>query len=123
MIGLAKRLEEIFCPGDPLPLYLDRRSITLRIIQQLRDEAHRFGITHHRLRRSKSALVSSLDAIKGIGTKSREVLLSHFGSVEKIRRATPEDLAAVIGAARARLVAEYFSQKDKAQDSPASPSK
>ena len=123
MIGLAKRLEEIFYPGDPLPLYLDRRSITLRIIQQLRDEAHRFGITHHRLRRSKSALVSSLDAIKGIGTKSREALLSHFGSVEKIRRATPEDLAAVIGAARARLVAEYFSQKDKAQDTPASPSK
>lgn len=110
MIGIAKRLEEIFYPGDPLPLYLDKRSVTLRIIQQLRDEAHRFGITHHRLRRSKSALVSELDDIKGIGAKTRETLLTRFGSVEKIRRATPEELADTVGAARAKLILDYFSR-------------
>ena len=112
MIGLAKRLEEIFYPGDPLPLYLDKRSVTLRIIQQLRDEAHRFGITHHRLRRSKSALVSCLDEIKGIGTKTRETLLSRFGSVEKIRRAGAEELAGAVGTARAKRIADYFSKGD-----------
>ena len=110
MIGIAKRLEEIFYPGDPLPLYLDKRSVTLRIIQQLRDEAHRFGITHHRLRRSKSALVSELDDIKGIGAKTRETLLTRFGSVEKIRRATPEELADTVGAARAKLILDYFNR-------------
>lgn len=109
MIGIAKRLEEIFYPGDPLPLYLDKRSVTLRIIQQLRDEAHRFGITHHRLRRSKSALVSELDDIKGIGAKTREALLTRFGSVEKIRRATSEELADTVGTARAKLILDYFS--------------
>ena len=109
MIGIAKRLEEIFYPGDPLPLYLDKRSVTLRIIQQLRDEAHRFGITHHRLRRSKSALVSELDDIKGIGAKTREALLTRFGSVEKIRRASPEELAGTAGTARAKLILDYFS--------------
>lgn len=108
MIGIAKRLEELFYPGDPLPLYLDKRSVTLRIIQQLRDEAHRFGITHHRLRRSKSALVSELDDIKGIGAKTREALLTRFGSVEKIRRASPGELAAEIGDARAKLILDYF---------------
>lgn len=108
MIGIAKRLEELFYPGDPLPLYLDKRSVTLRIIQQLRDEAHRFGITHHRLRRSKSALVSELDDIKGIGAKTREALLTRFGSVEKIRRASPGELVAEIGDARAKLILDYF---------------
>ena len=109
LIGIAKRLEELFYPDDPLPLYLDKRSITLRIIQQLRDEAHRFGITHHRLRRSKSALVSSLDGIKGVGPKSREALLAHFGSVEKIRQASPEQLATVVGPARARTIRDFFA--------------
>ena len=111
MIGLAKRLEEIFYPSDPLPLYLDKRSITLRIIQQLRDEAHRFGITHHRLRRSKSALVSELDDIKGIGEKTRETLLSRFGSVDRIRQVSPQELAQAVGAARARIIADYFAEK------------
>lgn len=120
MIGIAKRLEELFYPGDPLPLYLDKRSVTLRIIQQLRDEAHRFGITHHRLRRSKSALVSELDDIKGIGAKTREALLTRFGSVEKIRRASPGELAAEIGDARAKLILDYFrSPSPTGQASPA----
>ena len=109
LIGIAKRLEELFYPNDPLPLYLDKRSVTLRIIQQLRDEAHRFGITHHRLRRSKNALVSCLDEIKGIGAKTRETLLTHFGSVEKIRSASHEELASVVGAARARLITGFFA--------------
>lgn len=116
LIGIAKRLEELFYPEDPLPLYLDKRTITLRIIQQLRDEAHRFGITHHRLRRSKSALVSCLDGIKGIGAKSREALLSHFGSVEKIREASSEQLATVVGAARARAIRDFFSSAPAGDD-------
>lgn len=122
MIGIAKRLEELFYPGDPLPLYLDKRSVTLRIIQQLRDEAHRFGITHHRLRRSKSALVSELDDIKGIGVKTRETLLTRFGSVEKIRRASPEELVAEIGDARAKLILDYFRSPSPTEQAKKDPS-
>lgn len=122
MIGIAKRLEELFYPGDPLPLYLDKRSVTLRIIQQLRDEAHRFGITHHRLRRSKSALVSELDDIKGIGAKTRETLLTRFGSVEKIRRASPEELVAEIGDARAKLILDYFRSPSPTEQAKKDPS-
>ena len=87
-----------------MPLYLDKRSPTLRVIQQLRDEAHRFGITHHRDRRSKSALVSALDGIKGIGEKSRDALLQHFGSLEKIKRAGEDELAAVVGRSKAEVL-------------------
>lgn len=104
IIGIAKRLEELFYPDDPVPLYLDKRSPTLRVIQQLRDEAHRFGITHHRGRRSKSALVSALDGIKGIGEKSRDALLQHFGSLEKIKRAGEDELAAVVGRSKAEVL-------------------
>ena len=104
VVGIAKRLEEIYFPGDSVPLYIDKNSETLRVVQHLRDEAHRFGITHHRNRRSKSALVSELDGIKGIGPKSAEALLTHFKSVKRIREAAEEDIAAVIGMAKAKTL-------------------
>lgn len=104
VIGIAKRLEEIYFPGDPIPLYLDKRSPTLKIIQQIRDEAHRFGITHHRKRRSKGTVKSSLDSIDGIGEKTTQKLLSHFGSVERIKQATEEDIAKIAGADKAKKV-------------------
>ena len=114
IIGIAKRLEELFYPEDPVPLYLDKRSPTLRVIQQLRDEAHRFGITHHRNRRSKGALVSELDDIKGIGEKTKQALFLYFKTVEKIKNASLEDLTKVIGAARAKIVFSFFYNAEKA---------
>lgn len=104
VVGIAKRLEEIYFPGDSVPLYIDKNSETLRVVQQLRDEAHRFGITHHRNRRSKSALVSELDQIKGIGTKTAETLLQHFKSVKRIREASPAQIEALIGPAKTKLL-------------------
>ncbi|HTA26193.1 MAG TPA: excinuclease ABC subunit UvrC [Bacteroidia bacterium] len=112
VIGIAKRLEEIFFPDDPIPLYLDKRSQTLRIIQQIRDEAHRFGITHHRKRRSKGAIKSALTDIKGIGEKTTQKLLSQFGSLERIQNATQEDIANVIGEKNALLVKEALTKKE-----------
>ena len=106
VVGIAKRLEEIYFPGDSVPLYIDKGSDSLRIVQHLRDEAHRFGITHHRNRRSKSAIVSELDAIKGIGEKTKTTLLQHFKSVKRLREATPDEVAALIGQAKARLIQE-----------------
>jgi excinuclease ABC subunit C len=109
IIGLAKRLEEIFFPGDSIPIYLDKRSETLKVIQQIRDEAHRFGITHHRNRRSKNSFHSELENIPGIGTKSFEQLLNHFKTSSKVKSATEEELAQVIGKAKAKMVKLYFS--------------
>jgi excinuclease ABC subunit C len=97
IIGIAKRLEEIYFPGDSVPLYLDKRSESLKLIQQLRDEAHRFGITHHRKQRGKDSLGTSLDKIEGIGPKTVELLISHFGSVKKVRQAKKEELEKLIG--------------------------
>ncbi len=108
-VGIAKRLEEIYFPGDSIPLYIDKNSETLRVVQHLRDEAHRFGITHHRNRRSKSALVGELDGIKGIGPKTAEALLQHFKSVKRIREASEGDIAAIIGPAKARIVKSSLS--------------
>lgn len=108
LIGIAKRLEEIYFPGDSLPLYIDKTSRSLKVIQALRDEAHRFGITHHRLRRSKTMLVSELDDIKGIGKTTSSLLIKHFKSIRKIREADMESLTAVIGASRARLIYNHF---------------
>jgi excinuclease ABC subunit C len=113
VIGIAKRLEEIYFPGDPIPLYLDKRSQTLKIIQQIRDEAHRFGITHHRKRRSKGAVKSAITDIKGIGEKITQKLLSHFGSLERIQNATQEDIATVIGNKNAQLVKESLTKKEE----------
>ena len=108
VISIAERLEEIYFPEDSVPLYLDKRSETLRIIQQLRDEAHRFGITFHRQKRSNAAIVSELDNVEGIGAKTKETLLQHFKSVKRIREATEEELVKVVGF-RGKKVYEYFS--------------
>ena len=106
IVGLAKRLEEIFYPGDPFPLVLDKTSETLKVIQHLRDEAHRFGITFHRHMRSKGQIVSELDTIKGIGEKTKEALLKKYKSVKRIREAPSAELEELIGKKKATLVAE-----------------
>jgi excinuclease ABC subunit C len=111
VIGIAKKLEEIYYPGDPLPMYLDKKSETLRIIQQLRDEVHRFGITHHRKKRSKETIKTELNDIKGIGNSTAESLLKHFRSVKKIREASIDDISAVVGKAKAKIVQDYFSAR------------
>ncbi len=104
VVGIAKRLEEIYFPGDSVPLYIDKNSESLRIVQQLRDEAHRFGITHHRDKRSKSQTASEFDNIKGVGAKTRETLLQHFKSVKRLKMATIDNISALIGTARAKTV-------------------
>lgn len=108
IIGIAKRLEELFYPGDKYPLYLDKKSETLKIIQQLRNEAHRFGITHHRNRRSKNALQTELETIDGIGEKTIVELMKAFKSVKRIKEAKFEELEKVIGASKARKIYEEF---------------
>ena len=100
IIGIAKKLEEIYFPGDSVPLYLDKRSESLKLIQQLRDEAHRFGISHHRNKRSKYSLITSLDNIEGVGPKTVELLISHFGSVKNVKQANKEELVKLIGQAK-----------------------
>lgn len=102
--GIAKRLEEIFFPGDNLPIYIDKRSESLKVIQFMRNEAHRFGITHHRNKRSKASLTSALLDIPGIGPKTQQDLMKSFKTVSAIQHATLEELAAIIGLAKARLV-------------------
>lgn len=109
VVGIAKRLEEIYFPGDSFPLYIDKNSESLRVVQNLRDEAHRVGITHHRNRRSKSAIVSELSEIKGIGPATQETLLRHFKSVKRVSEASLDALAEVIGPAKARLVRSHFT--------------
>ena len=106
IIGIAKRLEEIYFPGDSVPLYLDKRSESLKLIQQLRDEAHRFGIMHHRKQRGKDSLGTSLDKIEGIGPKTVELLISHFGSVKKVMEAKKEELEKLIGKVKAKKIYE-----------------
>lgn len=108
VIGIAKRLEEIFFPGDSTPIYLDKRSETLKVIQHLRNEAHRFGITHHRNRRSKNAFNSELENIPGIGPKTMELVLQHFKTISKIKNASEEELSKVVGKAKAKIIREYF---------------
>jgi excinuclease ABC subunit C len=102
IIGIAKRLEEIFYPEDPVPLYLDKKSETLKVIQQLRNEAHRFGIKLHRNKRSKKALSSSLDDIKGVGPKTQIKLIKTFKSFINIKKASKDDLSMVIGVSKAK---------------------
>ena len=108
IVGIAKRLEEIYYPGDSIPLYLDKKSETLKVIQHLRNEAHRFGITFHRNKRSKAALNSSLEAIEGIGEKTITELLKQFKSVKRVKEASLESLVTVIGASKAKKVYEHF---------------
>lgn len=109
VVGIAKRLEEIYFPGDSIPIYLDKRSESLRIIQFLRNEAHRFGITHHRNQRGKSIVKSELHQIKGIGPKISEQLLTKIGSVKRIKEATLDELSVVVGEAKAKIVWNYFN--------------
>lgn len=108
VIGIAKRLEEIIYPDDPVPMYLDKNSESLRIIQQLRNEAHRFGITFHRNKRSKEFIVNELTQIPGIGDKTIEILMKKFKSVSRLKLAEPEDIIREIGEARARKVMDYL---------------
>lgn len=111
VIGIAKRLEELYYPGDQYPLYLDKKSETLKIIQQLRDEAHRFGITFHRKKRDKGTLTTELELINGIGKTSGEKLLRFFKSVKKIREATLEELQEVVNAKQAFAILNYFRKE------------
>ena len=108
IIGIAKRLEELFYPGDSIPLYLDKKSETLKVIQQLRNEAHRFGITHHRDKRSKSALNSSIESIPGIGEKTMLTLIQHFKSVKRLKLATEKEISDVIGVSKAKKITDFY---------------
>lgn len=109
LVGIAKRLEEIYFPGDTLPLYLDKKSPSLRVIQALRDEAHRFGITHHRDRRSKSQTVSELDGIKGIGAATASKLMKHFKSLKRLKEAELSEVEAVVGKSKAAILSAAFN--------------
>lgn len=113
IIGIAKRLEEIYFPEDSVPLYIDKNSETLKLIQQLRDEAHRFGITHHRNKRSKSQVISELDQIKGVGKETKKKLLSRFKSVKRIKEAGEEEIKEVIGKSKGKLIIDYFKEQRK----------
>ena len=111
VIGIAKRLEEIYFPEDPIPLYLDKNSETLKLIQQLRDEAHRFGITFHRQKRSKSQLTSEFDNIKGIGTETRKKLLTHFKSIKRLKEADEKEIIEVVGESKGKIVIDHFKNQ------------
>lgn len=113
IIGIAKRLEEIYFPSDPVPLYLDKKSESLRLIQQMRDEAHRFGITHHRKKREKGLATSVLDAIPGIGEQTKVKLLKAFDSADDIMKASVEQLEPVTGKAKAKIVFDYFRKEQE----------
>lgn len=111
IIGIAKRLEEIYYPGDAIPMYLDKKSETLKIIQHLRNEAHRFGITFHRNKRSKSAIQSELEQIPNVGKQTITTLLRKFKSAKRVKNATFEELVAEVGKSRATTIYEYFHPK------------
>lgn len=108
IVGIAKRLEEIYYPNDPLPLYIDKKSETLKVIQHMRDEAHRFGITHHRQRRDKGTLKTSLTDIPGIGPAKAKMLLKEFKSITRIKEASVDTLSPVVGKAAAEIIVEYY---------------
>jgi excinuclease ABC subunit C len=108
IIGIAKKLEEIYFPGDSVPIYINKNSQTLKVIQHLRDEAHRFGITFHRDKRSKDFISSELDEIKGIGEKTTQKLLKEFKSVKTIKQLTLETLNKSVGSSKAQIVFSYF---------------
>lgn len=111
IVGIAKRLEEIFFPGDQFPIYIDKRSESLKLIQFLRNEAHRFGITHHRNRRSKAMIISELDSIVGIGVKTRTDLLSIYKSVDNIKKAGINEVTELVGHSKAKKIFDFFNSK------------
>jgi excinuclease ABC subunit C len=108
IIGIAKNLEEIFFPEDSIPLHINKKSLSLKLIQRLRDEAHRFAITFHRLKRSKKSITSELDDVDGLGPNTREKLLKHFKSVSKIRSATEAEIVSIVGTHKAGLLKTHF---------------
>ncbi len=110
IIGIAKRLEEIFYPGDSIPLYLDKKSETLKTIQHLRNEAHRFGITFHRDKRSKAAIQTSIETIPGIGEKTMITLIKHFKSVKRLSKATENEISDVVGLSKAKKIVEFYKE-------------
>ena len=112
LVGIAKRLEDIYKVGDNLPLYLDKKSEAQKLLQRIRDEVHRFGITHHRKRRSKKSLASILDAISGIGKVTSEKLLSHFKSVKRIKEASEEELIIIAGKSNAQKIRQFFEKQE-----------
>ena len=111
IISIAERLEEIFFPNDSIPLYLDKKSETLKILQRVRDEAHRFGVKHHRTRRKNSALKSELEEIPGVGKKTIELLLSKLKSVKRVREASLETLEEILGKSKGKIVWGYFHER------------
>jgi len=111
IIGIAKRLEELFYPGDNIPLYLDKKSETLKVIQHLRNEAHRFGITFHRDKRSKNALQTSIETIPGIGEKTMQTLIKHFKSVKRLKEASEKDISVVVGLSKAKKITDFYNIK------------
>lgn len=113
IIGIAKRLEEIYYPEDSVPLYIDKNSETLKLIQQLRDEAHRFGITFHRQKRSKAQIVSELDSVKGIGAETKKKLLTHFKSIKRIKEAEQEEIDRIVGKSKGELIERWISESKK----------
>ena len=113
VIGLAKRLEEVIRVGDPYPLFIDRNSRALKVLQQIRDEAHRFGITFHRNLRSKAQIASALRQIKGVGEKTEQRLLLHFGSVPRIASASVQEIAALVGEPLAKLIHQSLNNSDE----------
>ncbi|WP_298652423.1 excinuclease ABC subunit UvrC [uncultured Proteiniphilum sp.] len=108
VIGIAKRLEEIYFPEDPVPLYIDKNSETLKLIQQARNEAHRFGITFHRQKRSKSQTTSELDQVKGIGPETKKRLLIHFNSVKRIKEASKGEIISLIGKSKGEIIWKWI---------------
>ena len=112
VIGLAKRLEEVIRVGDPYPMFIDRNSQALKLLQRIRDEAHRFGITFHRSLRSKGAVQSALRGIKGVGEQTEQRLLMHFGSVARIAAASREDLSALVGPSLADRILEQLNTNE-----------
>ena len=113
LIALAERMEEVYRIGDPYPMFIDRNSPALKVLQHIRDEAHRFGITFHRNLRSKAQIESVLRTIKGVGAKTEQRLLLRFGSVARIAAASEEDIAALVGPSLARTIKEHLNKKDE----------
>lgn len=109
VIGIAKRLEEIFFPEDSIPLYIDKKSETLKILQRVRDEAHRFGVKHHRVRRKNSTIKTELEEIPGVGEKSIELLFNKLKSVKRIKEASQETLEEILGKSKGKIVWNYFN--------------
>lgn len=113
VISIAERLEEIYFPDDPVPLYIDKNSETLKLIQQLRDEAHRFGLTFHRKKRSKAQITSELDTIKGIGKETKRKLLSHFKSIKRIKETKEEEIINVVGKSKGAIIWKWIEESRK----------